>query len=56
MDYHAGRFMSRSTDKCLPFFKTLKKRTPFGCDDEAEKAFQKLKEYLEKLPQIVSPS
>jgi len=51
-----GRFMSRLADKCLPFFKVLKKKTPFGWDEEAEKVFQKLKEYLEKLPQMVSPS
>jgi len=33
----------------------LKRKTPFGWDDEAEKTFQKLKEYLEKLPRMVSP-
>jgi len=32
------------------------RKTPFGWNDEAEKAFQKLKEYLEKLPRMVSPS
>jgi len=25
-----GRFMSRSADKCLPFFKVQKNKTPFG--------------------------
>ena len=34
----------------------MKTKTPFGWDGEAEKAFQKLKEYLEKLPRMVSPS
>ena len=51
-----GRFMSRSVDKCLPFFKVLKKKTPFGWDKEAEEVFQKFKEYLEKLPRMVSVS
>jgi len=51
-----GRFMSRSANKCLPLFKVMKKKTPFGWDDEAEKDFQKLKEYLEKLPRMLSPS
>jgi len=37
------------------FFKVLKRKAPFGWDEEAEKAFQKLKEYLEKLPRMVSP-
>jgi len=32
-----GKFMSRSTDKCLPFFKVLKRKMPFEWDDEAEK-------------------
>ena len=51
-----SRFMSNLADKCLSFFKVLKRKTPFGWDDEAEKAFQRLKGYLEKLPQMVSPS
>jgi len=48
--------MSKLADDCLPFFKLLKRKTLFGWDDEAKKAFQKLKEYLEKLPQMVSLS
>jgi len=48
--------MSRSTDKFLPFFKVLKKKTQFGWDEEAEKAFQNLKEYVERLPRMVSLS
>jgi len=48
--------MSRSADKCHPFFKVLKKKTPFGWDEEAEKAFQKLKEYLGQLSCMVSPN
>jgi len=51
-----GRFMSRSADKCPPFFKVLKRITPFGWDEEADKAFQKLKEYLGQLPRMVSPN
>jgi len=51
-----GRFMSRSADKCHPFFKVLKRKTPFGWDEQAEEAFQKLKEYLGQLPCMVSPN
>ena len=47
------RFMLRSVDKCLPFFKVLKK-TCFGWDEEAEQASQSLKEYLGRSPQMVS--
>ena len=48
-----NRFVSRATDKCLPFFKTLKQA--FVWTDECEKAFQDLKRYLSNLP-LLSPS
>ena len=48
--------MSKSANAFLPFFMVLKKKTPFEWDDAPEKASQKLKAYLEKLPQMVSPS
>jgi hypothetical protein len=48
-----NRFMSRSTDKCLPFFKTLKKA--FIWTDECQQAFEELKRYLTK-PPLLSPS
>ena len=37
-------FISKATDKCLPFFKTLKKA--FAWTKECETAFQELKHYL----------
>ena len=43
-----NRFVSRTTDKCLPFFKTLKRA--FVWMDECEAAFQKLKPYLSNPP------
>ena len=43
-----NRFVSRATDKCLPFFKTLKQA--FHWTDECEAAFQALKDYLSKPP------
>uniref|UniRef100_A0A2N9G7Y6 Uncharacterized protein n=1 Tax=Fagus sylvatica TaxID=28930 RepID=A0A2N9G7Y6_FAGSY len=46
-------FMSRSTDKCLPFFKTLKKA--FEWTDECQQAFEELKKYLTE-PLLLSPS
>ena len=45
--------MSRSTDKCLPFFKTLKKA--FEWTDECQQAFEELKKYLTE-PPLLSPS
>jgi hypothetical protein len=43
-----NRFISRSTDKCLPFFKILRKA--FKWSDECEKAFSQLKKYLTSSP------
>ena len=48
-----NKFISRATDKCLPFFKTLK--LAFAWTDECEAAFQELKRYLSNLP-LLSPS
>jgi len=44
--------MSRSMDKCLSFFKVLKKKGRFGWDQKVEQAFQCLKENLERLPKM----
>ena len=43
-----NRFVSKATDKCLPFFKVLKKA--FEWTDECQKAFQDLKAYLIAAP------
>ena len=48
-----NRFVSRTTDKCLPFFKTLKQA--FAWTNECETAFQELKRYLSN-PPFLSPS
>ena len=48
-----NRFVSRATDKCLPFFKTLRKT--FTWTDECQKSFEELKMYLTS-PPLLSPS
>ena len=48
-----NRFVFKATDKCLPFFKVLKKT--FEWTDECQKAFQDLKIYLTTAP-LLSPS
>ena len=48
-----NRFVSKATDKCLPFFKTLKKA--FTWTEECETTFQELKHYLSN-PPLLSPS
>ncbi|WZZ44804.1 hypothetical protein YC2023_041063 [Brassica napus] len=45
-----NRFISRSTDKCLPFYNTLKGNKKFEWSEECEKAFQQLKRYLATPP------
>ena len=48
-----NRFVFRATNKCMPFFKVLKKA--FQWTNEYEEALAKLKEYLMK-PPLLSPS
>ena len=48
-----NRFVSKATNKCLPFFKVLKKA--FEWTDECQRAFQDLKMYLVTIP-LLSPS
>jgi hypothetical protein len=45
-----GRFISKLGEKGLPFFKILKKADKFVWDNEAQKAFEALKESLMKPP------
>ena len=45
--------MSKATDKCLPFFRTLKKS--FEWTTECQQAFEELKAYL-SAPPLLSPS
>ena len=48
-----NRFVSRAMDKCLPFFRTLKKS--FEWTTECQQAFEELKAYL-SAPPLLSPS
>ena len=47
-----NKFVSKATDKCLPFFKVLKKA--FEWMDECQNAFQDLKAYLIAAPLLSS--
>ena len=48
-----NRFVSKATDKCLPFFRTLRKS--FEWTNECQKAFKDMKKYLSS-PPLLSPS
>ena len=47
-----NRFVSKATNKCLPFFNVLRKE--FEWMGECQKAFQDLKTYLIKAPLLSS--
>jgi hypothetical protein len=49
-----GRFISKLGEKGLPFFKLFKKADKFVWDNEAQKAFEALKESL-TTPPIMTP-
>ncbi|GFZ01032.1 hypothetical protein Acr_14g0006670 [Actinidia rufa] len=51
-----NRFVSKSADKCLPFFKILRKNQTFQWSEESENAFQQLKEYLGSPPLLSVPT
>jgi hypothetical protein len=50
-----SRFISRLAERALPFFKLLRKYGPFSWTEEAERAFQELKQHLVSLPILVAP-
>jgi hypothetical protein len=51
-----GRFIARSGEKALPFFKLMKCTGKFGWSPEADKAFAELKRYLTSPPIMVAPT
>ncbi|GJV67269.1 reverse transcriptase domain-containing protein [Tanacetum coccineum] len=53
-----NRFLAKSAEKSLPFFKTLKKctkKSDFLWTGEAEAAFRQMKEHIAKLPMLTAP-
>ncbi|KAL0415957.1 UNVERIFIED_CONTAM: hypothetical protein Slati_3427600 [Sesamum latifolium] len=50
-----SRFISKSAEKGLPFFKTLRKVKNFEWTKECQQAFEDLKTYLAKLILLVKP-
>ncbi|KAL0457774.1 UNVERIFIED_CONTAM: hypothetical protein Slati_0404600 [Sesamum latifolium] len=51
-----SRFISKSAEKSLPFFKTLRKAKTFEWGTPCQLAFEELKAYLAMLPLLVKPS
>ena len=50
-----SRFISKSVERALPFFKILKKPGPMKWTPEADAALQELKTYLSSVPTLVAP-
>ncbi|XP_056849746.1 uncharacterized protein LOC130499575, partial [Raphanus sativus] len=48
-------FISKSTDKCLPFYKLLRNNKKFVWDEKCEEAFKQLKAYLSEPPILSKP-
>jgi hypothetical protein len=48
-------FISRLAERALPFFKLMRGSSPFTWTEEAEQAFQEMKQYLTFLPVLVAP-
>ncbi|GFZ18422.1 hypothetical protein Acr_27g0001610 [Actinidia rufa] len=51
-----NRLVSKSADKCLLFFKILRKSQTFQWSEESENAFRQLKEYLGSPPLLSVPT
>ncbi|KAK3027683.1 hypothetical protein RJ639_041393 [Escallonia herrerae] len=51
----ALRFLSKSAEHCLPFFKAIKNIKNFEWTDECQTSFDKLKEYLTSPPLLCKP-
>nr|GEV18794.1 reverse transcriptase domain-containing protein [Tanacetum cinerariifolium] len=53
-----NRFLAKSAEKSLPFFKTLKKctkKSDFHWTAEAEEAFKQMKQLIAELPMLAAP-
>ena len=53
IDY-ISRFISKLTNKCDPIFKLLRKHDSREWDEDYQKAFDKVKDYLSNPPLLVS--
>lgn len=50
-----SRFISKSTDKCVPFFNLLRGNNKFEWTEECEAAFQAIKKHMATPPILSKP-
>ena len=50
-----SRFISKSAERCLPFFKVLRQAKGFLWSDDCRQAFENLKRYLASPPLLTKP-
>jgi hypothetical protein len=50
-----NRFISKSAERCRPFFDLIKKGKSFTWNEESDRAFERLKRYLSTPPLLSSP-
>ncbi|KAL5772480.1 hypothetical protein ACOSQ2_012404 [Xanthoceras sorbifolium] len=50
-----SRFISKSMDKCIPFFNIFNGNKRFEWTEECEKAFQELKDHMGQAPLLSKP-
>ncbi|KAL5781848.1 hypothetical protein ACOSP7_006877 [Xanthoceras sorbifolium] len=50
-----NRFISKSTEKCIPFFNVLKGNKKFEWTEGCERAFKELNEYMGRAPLLSKP-
>ena len=50
-----SRFISKSAERCLPFFQILRKSKDFSWSQECQEAFEGLKAYLSSPPLLSKP-
>ncbi|XP_042432601.1 uncharacterized protein LOC122019170 [Zingiber officinale] len=51
-----SRFISKTADRSMPFFKILRRTTKFQWDKECDRAFESLKVYINSLPVLAKPT
>ncbi|KAK3008904.1 hypothetical protein RJ639_013201 [Escallonia herrerae] len=47
--------MSKSVERCMPFFRAIRKAKDFGWTEECQRSFEELKQYLASLPFLTKP-